>query len=496
MEQEDATVTEAQADPRSIGEKAGRGFGWSLLGNLVMKAGSFVMGLILARLLSPADFGVYAVALAATSFVMVVKDLGIMAATIQWRGSLEEMSPTATLLNLFSATALYGAFWVAAPFYASHAGSPEATPVVRLLTAVILVEAVTAVRSAALLRRFQQAQNSMAILAGFAVNAAVAIVLAAEEAGPYSFAWGQVAQAVVTGVIVLRVARMPFRIGFDRAIAGRLLRFGIPSAAGIGLEVALLNVGYIIVGDIMGTQPLGYYLLAFNVSSWVPGLIGTAIRTVSIAGFSRLAEQEADSLSRGVQKSVPLLYSGVLPLAIVMGLLAHPLVAFLYGAKWDQAAGVLRFLAVVMVVRMLTSFALDILNGQGATTLTVWINVGYGLALVPAVIVGTHMEGIRGAAAGQAAASLLVALPLAVLGLRAAGVRVAPIAPALLRPSLGGLVSGAAVLGMLSVLDDAPPWVTLGLGAAVGLVVYVLIVVPADRLRALPQAVLRPRPTS
>ncbi|MEV7808997.1 oligosaccharide flippase family protein [Microbispora sp. NPDC088329] len=496
MEQENATVTAAPADPRSIGEKAGRGFGWSLLGNLVMKAGSFVMGLILARLLSETDFGVYAVALAATSFVMVVKDLGIMMATIQWRGSLEEMAPTATLLNLISATTLYGVFWTIAPLYAAYAGSPEATPVVRLLTAVILVEAVTAVRSAALLRRFQQARNSMAVLAGFAANAVVAIMLAAEGAGPFSFAWGQVVQAVVTGIIVLRIARMPFRIGFDRAIARRLLRFGIPSAAGIGLEAVLLNVGYIIVGNILGTQPLGYYLLAFNVSSWVPGLIGTAIRTVSVAGFSRLAEQESGTLSKGVQRSVPLLYSGVLPLAIIMGLLAHPLVAFLYGPKWDQASGVLRFLAVVMVVRMLTSFALDILNGQGATALTVWINVGYGLALVPAVIVGTHLQGIRGAAAGQAAASLFVALPLAVLGLRAAGVRVAPIAPALLRPSLGGLASGAAVLGVLSSLGGAPPFAVLCLGSAAGLIVYVLIVVPVDRLRSLPRMAARPRPTS
>lgn len=494
MEQEDATVTEV-ADTRSIGEKAGRGLGWSLLGNLVMKAGSFVMGLILARLLSATDFGVYAVALAATSFVMVVKDLGIMMATIHWRGSLEEMSPTATLLNMISATALYGVFWTIAPFYASYAGSPEATPVVRLLTAVILVEAVTAVRSATLLRRFQQAHNSMAILAGFAVNAAVAITLAAGGAGPYSFAWGQVAQAVVTGLIVLRVARMPFRVGFDRTIAARLLRFGIPSAAGIGLEAVLLNVGYIIVGDILGAQPLGYYLLAFNVSSWVPGLIGTAIRTVSVAGFSRLAEQESDTLSQGVQRSVPLLYSAVLPLAIVMGLLAHPLVAFLYGEKWDQAAGVLRFLAVVMVVRMLTSFALDILNGRGATTMTVWINIGYGLALVPAVIAGTHLQGIRGASAGQAAASLFVALPLAVLGLRAAGVRVAPIAPALLRPTLGGLASSAAVLGVLSVSGGAPPLVTLCLGSAAGLIVYVLIVVPVDRLRALLGVAVRLRTT-
>ena len=105
----------AGAAVRTIGRKAGRGLRWSLLGNVVMKAGSFVMSLVLARLLVPEDFGVYAVALAATQFVMTIKDVGIIAATVQWRGRLAEMAPTATALALVSATTLYAVFWVGAP---------------------------------------------------------------------------------------------------------------------------------------------------------------------------------------------------------------------------------------------------------------------------------------------------------------------------------------------------------------------------------------------
>ncbi|GAA1013575.1 hypothetical protein Aple_087780 [Acrocarpospora pleiomorpha] len=472
-----------QLSSRSLRRKAGRGLGWSLLGNLVMKAGSFVMGLILARLVAPGEFGVYAVALAATNIVMVIKDLGIMAATIQWRGSVEEMAPTATLLNLFSATALYGAFWVGAPFYAAAAGSPDATPVVRLLTAVILVEAITAVRTGVLLRRFQQDKSSMAILAGFVVNAALAISLAAAGAGPYSFAWGQVSAAVVTGILVLFWAKMPFRVGFDRPVAGRLLRFGLPSAAGIGLETLLVNVGYVIVGNIMGEEPLGYYMLAFNVSSWVPGLVGSAIRQVSLAGFSRLAEGEDDELSRGVQSSVTLLFSGVLPLALLMGALAHQIVFVLYGPVWDQSAGVLRFLALLMLVRMLTSFALDILNGQGATRATVWMNIGYGVVMVPAVIACTHLDGIRGAAIGQAGAALLVALPLAVVAVNRTGITLKPILPALIRPLLGGLALLAVALP-LAYLTAGNPFVSLALAGGAGLATYVALVVPYEKIRS------------
>nr|BFE85735.1 hypothetical protein GCM10020093_083360 [Planobispora longispora] len=202
-----------------IGDKAGRGLRWSLAGNLVMKAGSFVMSMVLARLLGVEDFGIFAVALAATQFVMVVKDLGVQAAVIQWRGRFEEMTPTATTLSLVSAAGLYAIFWVAAPGFARAAGIDEATGVVRLLTAVILVEAVTAVRSATLVRRFRQDQLTVAIMAGFVAQAAVSITLAIAGAGPYSFAWGQVASALVTGALVMIFARLPYRLGFDREVA-------------------------------------------------------------------------------------------------------------------------------------------------------------------------------------------------------------------------------------------------------------------------------------
>ncbi|NRQ32522.1 oligosaccharide flippase family protein [Nonomuraea sp. NN258] len=468
----------------SIGRKAGRGLRWSLLGNTVTKAASFVMSLVLARLLGAEDFGVYAVALAATQFVMVVKDAGVMAAVIQWRGRLEEISATATVLAFGFATGLYAIFWVGAPYFCALAGSVHATGVVRLLTAVILVEAVTAVRSAALMRRFEHDKLAIANLAGFAVNATLAISLAAAGAGAYSFAGGQVAAAVVTGVIVLALAKVPFRIGWDRGVAGRLLRFGLPSAAGFGLEAVLMNSSFIVVGAVLGEVQLGYYLLAFNVSSWVPGLIGTALRYVSLPSFSRLAE-DAASLTEGVRRSVPLLVSVVMPVALVMATLAHPLVAFLYEPRWDPAAGVLRFLAVLMVVRMIISFlAVDILISVGATKATIWLNLGWAAALLPALLVGAHLDGIRGAAIGNAAAAAFVALPLGVQLLRRQGVRLRPVLPGLVRPAVATAAAGVTMVLFTGVFEGDALLELVVVGGT-GLLVFTLLAVPGAVLKQL-----------
>jgi PST family polysaccharide transporter len=89
-----------------IERQAGRGLRWSLVGNLVMKAGSFAMSLVLARLLVPEDFGVFAIALAVSQFVIHINDAGVIAATVQWRGRMAEVAPTAKVVAVASSCTL------------------------------------------------------------------------------------------------------------------------------------------------------------------------------------------------------------------------------------------------------------------------------------------------------------------------------------------------------------------------------------------------------
>ncbi len=133
------------------------------------------------------------------------------------------------------------------------------------------------------------------------------------------------------------------------------------------LRRSSLNADYVIVGRLLGAAELGFYLLAFNVSSWVPGIVTTGIRYVSVAGFSRLAESDDEerSLTRGVQRSAPLLIALILPFTVLVAILAPQIIALFYGSAWAPAALPLRFLMILMAGRVLVSFAFDILTSAG-----------------------------------------------------------------------------------------------------------------------------------
>lgn len=475
-------MTENAVEIESIGGKVGRGLGWGLLGNVATKVLSFATSLTLARLLVPHDFGVFAVAAAAAQFVLHINDIGLIPATVQWRGRLEEMARTAATIAASFSALVYVGFWFAAPAFATFSGVPEATAAIRVFTLTILVDGITAVRSAYLLRTFQQRRYVQANLAGVVANAAVAICMALAGTGAMSLATGQVASSVTTGVLVFLWARLPVELGIDWTIARKLMAYGIPLTLGLGVESILEQADKVVVGRIAGGTVLGFYALALSVSSWAPGFLGSAIRFVALPGFARLSEKNEESLSKGVQSVAPLMVLCLIPVAVLVAVLARPTIEFLYGPKWLPAAEPLRWLMILMIVRMLYSMVMDILMGTGATRWNLLTNLGWVVVVIPGLWVGTTVAGATGAAAANAIVGVLVALPLSVLALERVGVRVGPIGPRLVRPLLAGGLTGVVALALHTVLGPNA-FIQLAVAGTAGLVTYVATAVPRADLR-------------
>jgi PST family polysaccharide transporter len=248
------------------------------------------------------------------------------------------------------------------------------------------------------------------------------------------------------------------------------------------VESVLEQADKVIVGRLMGATMLGFYALAYSVSSWAPGMIGSAIRFVALPGFARLSEKDPETLSKGVQRVIPLLFLCLVPIAVLVAVLAEPTLAVLYGAKWLPSAGPLRFLMILMIVRMLTGIAMDILMSTGATRWTLLINIGWCAVLVPALWLGTQLDGGRGAAIAEAAVGLAVAMPLAVVALHRANVRLAPIARRLVRPGVAGVFAGVTALAVREVTGSSA-FVQLSVAGTAGLLVYLATAVQPSELR-------------
>lgn len=468
----------AETDPPAtagLGTKVRRGLMLSLLNTLIGRAGGLVAGIVLARLLHPADFGVFAVAMVALAAVLSLNELGVSLALVRWPGDPREIAPTVTTISVVTSGLLYVLCFAAAGPFASALGAPEATGVVRLLCLSVLIDGLTATPAQLLTREFRQGQRLIVDLTMFTLSTGLTIGLAGFGFGAWSLAWGRLAGNGVGAVVLFRFASLWPRPGFDRTQIRALLSFGLPLAGASLLVFAMLNVDYIVVGSLAGPIALGFYLQAFNLSSWPVNVFSLSVRRVSLAAFSRLQDRPDELVSALVRAST-LLSAVTLPICALLGMLAGPIITTVYGQQWAPAAAALQWLAVLAAIRVITELAYDFLVAVGRSTSTMVLQAVWTLLLVATLPVAASAGGIRGVALAHAIVAVGVVLPLYLVAIRRAGVPLAPFAVALARPVGGAALTVAAVAGVRLITD--PGAVQLVVGGAVGLAVYLPLVAP------------------
>lgn len=463
----------------NLGQRVGRGLGYALINQLITRVAIFTSGIILAHLLSPNDFGQYAVAFAAMNLLITINEWGVIPSLIR-AGNPREIAPTGRSLALIASCSIYGLAFIAAPFFASALGAPSATGLLRVLALTILIDGAVAVPLAALNREFLQDRQMTAELSGLAVYLAVALGLAAGGAGPWSIVWARLLGAIAAGALMLVLTPMRrVRFGFQRRIARDMLLYGTPLAIASLLRELVLNVDYIVVGSILGSVTLGVYLLAFNLSSLPANLVSVAVNKVAFAGYARLAHDSERSIA-AFRNSLSLLVTAVAPLVVAIALFAPEIVNVVYGAKWFDATTPLRFLVFLGGMRVFIDHASDYIAAHGHSRRILAIRVAWLVALVPALVIGANGAGIAGVGAAHLIVAAVVVLPLVAMYLHDLGIAASELVTPFVRPAIG--VVALLISGQL-VREIAPNnLTTLVFGGAAAIAAYALLVVPGNPL--------------
>lgn len=466
--------------PRPLGapdmEGLGRGALWSGLSSVVLRAGTFAMGIITARVLAPRELGVFAVALTVHTVLVSLSELGLGAALTRHRGDVRGVAPTVATLAIATSTALAATMVLIAPFVASALGSPAATGAVRVLAITLLVTGISTVPAALLAKDFHQDKRFLAELIGFLVSSLVLLVLVLRGWGAMGLAWSRVAGAVATGVVLLKVAPARYRPAFDVDKARWLVRFGLPLASAGLVGITLGSLDYAVVGRLLGGRALGLYVLAYTISGWPISIFTSTVRGVSVPAFARV-RHDRERLPLHVANALRVLVTLALPVSALTTALAAPLVIGVYGSRWGETASVLAVLAVFGAIRIPLDLFDNVLVALGATKHLLAVQLLWLAMLAPALVIGVRTRGIAGAAVAHVGVASVVVLPMYVLLLRRlAGIDASVLVRAVARPVVSAVAAGLAANAVADRL--AQPWVALVAGSLVGLGCYVACLGP------------------
>ncbi len=452
--------------------KVGRGLRWSVANTVLVRLGNLATGVLVARLLAPHDYGVFAVALILLNAALSVNELGVSLAVVKWpRDELPAAAPTVATIALAFSLLLYGACFAAATPVARLLGAPAAVPMIRVLCLAIVLDALAAVPAAMIARDFLQKRRMVMDVVSFALGTVVILVLALQGLGAWAMVWGYLVSNAAVAAMGILIAPVRFGYGFRWEQARRLTSFGMPLAGASVLVFLMLNVDYLVVGPLLGATQLGLYLFAFNLCGWPVTLISSVFRRVSFAGFSR-ASSDPSAAGDSFAVSSGWVMLAAAPACLILGALARPLIIVVYGEKWAPSAGVLSLLCVMALVRIVGELTYDYLVAMGRSVAVLYLQGVWVVSLVPALYFGARVAGIKGVGAGHAVIAVAFIVPLMLVLLGQSNVSTRVLWLSWRGPLLASVASGTAGLvassGGASVLN-------LLLGGLAAVLTYVLL---------------------
>jgi len=464
----------------SLAKAAVGGVAWVGASYLITRATLLVSTVILARALSPTDFGVYAVALAFITYAEVVNDLGVVQALILLPG--DRRRNNAGLMVSFSVSALLvTAAMIAAPFVARFFGQPNVGPILRVLSLSLLIRAWGQVPDAILIRDLRFKERFRANAGRASIQGAVWIGLAIAGLGVWALALGYLAGYLVNSAILWRYVDYRPGRSFWRvrwSTIRPLLTFSAPLVGSVLLLALINDVDYLIVGRRLGTTALGYYTVAFRVPQMVISNSFLVFSQVLIPVLVR-AGLDPLRLQRGYLRTLRLQTTFGFSAAVGLAVVAPLLVPVLFGARWAPAILPMVGLSLYATVRSLAWGATDVYKAMGRPRLAFLSSFLWLLALVPALFLGSRL-GIEGVAWSQFGVALVAALVMHETAIRAMNLSHRRVALAL-GPAMLAALSTALAAGAIGLWLPFPGAIRLAAAVIAGAAAGLAVLHMADR---------------
>jgi O-antigen/teichoic acid export membrane protein len=426
-----------------LGRRVIGGVGRFFLDAASARFGTLVIGLVLARMMTPREFGAFGVAVLALLAVQSIGQLEVGSALVLWRGAPEKVAPTVTTISLLSSSAIYAACYAGAPAFADTMGTPAAAHVIRIMALNVVISGLVAAPRAMLQRRAPQLRVMVEQVDNW-VGVAVTIWLAATGHGLMSLAVGRIAGSAASAILFTAFSPRALRIGFRPRSVGPLLRLALPFAASAALAFGITNTDQIVVGHMMRAASLGYYVLALCLASWPATMFSQPVRDAAPVAFAKF-RRGPQVVGSAFMSSANLLASATLPACVLISVSAAPLIQLVYGPAWAPAARVLVWLAPLATLRVFYALANDYFavlasSRRGLIFQLIWL-----VSLVPSLVEGASTHGILGVAVVQVGVAVLFLVPWYLTELKPLAIW--PRAPA---ARLGTPVAAAAAVGLIA----------------------------------------------
>lgn len=357
-----------------IKHKTKIGMFWNAFEKVAVQGISFVLSIILARLLSPHDYGTIGMLSIFLAFSNVFVESGFGRALIQKQDRTEYDFSTTLIFNLVVSCFLYIILFFCSPAIAKFYKTPELLSLQRVFFLVVILNSLTVVQNAQLQIRIDF--KSIALINGITTIIAglIAIFAAYKGLGPWALVIQTLAKALVSAVCFWILGRWIPKTGFSKESFKRLFGFGSKLLASGLLGTTISNVNNLIIGKIYNPESLGFYTRAQQFPELTSGTLNSVLNNSTFPMMAAL-QNDKEELINTFKRLIKLSALLVFPAMVGLAVLSEPIILVLLGEKWLPAANLLFWLALSYAFIPLSSLNLNLLNAIGRSDLFLKIDI-------------------------------------------------------------------------------------------------------------------------
>lgn len=454
---------------QSLKNKTIFGFVWRFLQNAGTQVVGFIISIVLARILTPDDYGVIALISTFTSIAMVCIQTGFSSSIVQKK----ELSDTDINTMFYSSAALgialYGLLFVSAPGIAVLYKTPLLTDLLRVQGLMVVIGSLYSVPQSLINRNLKFKKSFFVSAVGIVIQGIAGIILALKGMGPWALVYSSLIHYVVSAVLMWCVVRFKPKLEFSGKSFRNMFSFSAKMLAMGLLDSLFNNIRSIIIGIRYTAADLAYYNKGRQFPNLIMAQVDGSITTVLFSSLSKFQSDWSTGL-RVLRRAMKTSLFVCLPLMAGMCAVADPMIRVLLTDKWAESAVYVR-LACIICMFWPMSAQRHALNARGKSGISLKMNV-IGKTVTVICLLLTFQHSVKLMIASSIFASIICLFINAYFYRKHLDYRfrdqVADILPPVLLSAAMGLITYAVTFLNLSNM------ITLLIQVPVGIAVYIL----------------------
>jgi O-antigen/teichoic acid export membrane protein len=400
-----------KSNSQNITNLAIGGIQWKFLSTVSFVIMQLILGIALARLLPPKDFGIYGYVMIFVGFISIYTQAGIAPAIIQRKHITDEHLKVGFTLSVLIGLIATIALCVLAPLFTKGLE----TSILRILSLTFIISGIGSVSGALLEKKVNFKILFLVEICSYLVGQGViAIGLAMAGFGVWALVVGILFYIIIRNLTLLIISPYPFSFSLKTDKVKELMHFGF------GLSLARLanygaqNGGYFVIGRLLAPEALGLYARAYQLATIPAGNVASLVTSVLFPVYS-IVQDDKNRLKKGFYLSISLVSFLIIPSLACLSFAAKRLIPFVYGAAWNGCIPSLQILCVCGVLTSMYTLADAISRAKGLVYAQLVRHSIYAVMVLIGSVLGVTY-GIEGVAIAGSMAVFVMYLMLMQLG--------------------------------------------------------------------------------